>query len=363
MTNPDTTDAATAETGSSARAEEPEGFWGQAGQSVGDVYRGLKQEGVMGLLDPRGMMDRQQAQRDLSDRFQVIPDDFKGERKGNMVTQAEFEATARTFSDIRLSRGDLTLDSSGFDDDSDPDNEQSDAMRAQAQQWEDGVMTNIADIMMTEGGRAQIQRMSRNRMVDDEGNLRRDENGKRLKSHDVTIKPMFRRGTTPAQQHEGNLEPVDMQAIPEDSRWHDFHHLRSDAFRRDSGERGLGNDSTVYFNPVVNLGGLNPDVVLAHELQHARNHTQGSMAHPVDRERQAMGLPIDGSMDHPADEFTENDYREQRNALGLGDRYLPRTTHNVDRLNPPKAEADTDAELEAAWQAHRENVGEHDHHH
>lgn len=51
--------------------------------------------GIGGLLDPSGMLDRQQAQRDLAGRFQVLPDDFVGPRRDNQVSQEEYQRIAR----------------------------------------------------------------------------------------------------------------------------------------------------------------------------------------------------------------------------------------------------------------------------
>jgi hypothetical protein len=341
---PETSDAATARTGEVAVAEEPEGVWDRIGQSVGDFHHGLAQEGASGLLDPSGMMDRQQAQRDLSTRFQVVGDDHEGEPRDNQVTQEEYEQIARTFSDIRLGRGDLTLDSRGFDDDSDPDNDQSDRAYADAQKWEQGVMTNIADMMMTEGGRAQIQRMSDNPMIDDDGNIRRDENGEPLGHHSTTIMPHF------FSENRSEHTSQYLNTIQQETRGGD-----SAVYRTGNGERGLGHDTEIHFNPTM-MQGVSPDVILAHELQHARNFTQGSARRDEDTENQTMGLPTEGG--EPADTFSENDYRQQRNALGLGDRYLPRTAHeSMDPNNPGqpfKAQADSDEELVEAWRAHQE---------
>jgi hypothetical protein len=89
---PDEHDRATAQAGSSLVAAET---------TKDDYLRGVRQEGMAGWQDMEGMLDRQKAQHELSSRFQVIPDDYAGARKANMVTQAEFEKIARTFSDIR----------------------------------------------------------------------------------------------------------------------------------------------------------------------------------------------------------------------------------------------------------------------
>src|SRR5262249_6354453 len=86
-------------------------------------------------------------------------------RTANMVTQAEYERIAHTFSDIRLGRGDLTIDTGMI---ADP---------TQAATYREGSMVAIADMMMTEGGRRQIETLHDNVSRDDAGNARHGVNG------------------------------------------------------------------------------------------------------------------------------------------------------------------------------------------
>lgn len=100
-------------------------------------------EGFSGLLDPEGARDRMAAREELSSRFQIVGDDFEGERAGNQVTQEQYDDIVRQYSDIRLGRSDLQLDTAGLSE------EDAAAFRA-------ATMNDIADIMQTESGRGLI---------------------------------------------------------------------------------------------------------------------------------------------------------------------------------------------------------------
>ena len=67
-------------------------------------------------------------------RFDIVGDDFVGPRQHNQVTQQEFEEIARVYSDIRLGRGDLTMDTSEMPAD-------------QAAAYRQGVMDDIGTMM------------------------------------------------------------------------------------------------------------------------------------------------------------------------------------------------------------------------
>ena len=99
-------------------------------------------------------------------------------------------------------------------------------------------------------------------------------------------------------------------------------------------------------------------------MEHAIHETQGTMATGQlggtgpdqtfqNFERQAVGLtrsdsPSGGHYPGDPDGCTENTYRDERNQLGLGERWLPRTSYST----LPGQAAD-DAALQAAWDAHR----------
>lgn len=337
---PQTGDAATARGESSTHAAQPTSLLGQLGQGLGDLGRGLSQEGLAGVLDPVGMMDRQQAQRDLSDRFQVVPDDFVGPRNHNQVSQAEYEEITRTFSDIRLGRGDLTIDTSEMTD------------PAQAQRYRDGAMSSIADMMMTTSGRAQIGNLSDNVASNDDGTARTNAAGDPIHRH-TTIRALYNDtngdgnwlndGTTEANYRSNNAVATAYGAHGETGATLDT--TGYGTWNRDAatGARGAGFDSTIWWNPNVQAGNCDRgDVILAHEMQHALHETQGTMAAGTysgagpdngrirNYERQAVGIPHTGTH-YPGDPdgCTENTYRSERNQLGLGDNFLQRGDYSA----------------------------------
>ena len=351
-----------------AEAAQPSTMWGQIGQGIGDIGRGLSQEGISGLLDPRGMMDRQQAQRDLASRFQVMPASFVGPTRDNQVSQEEFQKIAHTFSDVRMGRGDLHVDTSSFDGAN---------AKADAARYRTGAMDDIANMMMTSSGRNQINNLSNNVKQDDAGNAQHTG--------------LFGAGTSwfgPEVHHQTNIVPlfganggVDAQG---NTIWndpgaghHDWSTMRTDNGYADavdttnmqrtaSGARGTGTDVNIRFNPEANNiagTGARSDVILAHEMQHTLHETQGTMASGTQTtgpdtgtqnwERQAVGLtrtdrtPTGGHYPGDPDGCTENTYRQQRNDLGLGERWLPREAY----ATLPGQAAD-DATLQAAWARH-----------
>ena len=355
-----TSDAATARGGAPLHHDEPSSWWGRLGQTVGDVGRGIRQEGLRGVVDPSGMLDRQRAQRELSDRFQVMPDNVQGPRASNQVSQAEYQRIAHTFSDVRMGRGDLRLDSSDFSSTAGKDRKA----------WDEGTQANIADMMMTNGGRSQIMGMSNNVTKKDDGSARRSLWGFGPEvHHQTTIKPMFGvQGT----DKDGKPKWMDPGADHRDASTMRYDNATATAqgtgATRDgtTHARGTGADSVISINP-GNIHGLRTDVVLAHEMQHAFNQTQGTNAareslfgsgpdtNIRNSERQAVGLtrsdsPTGGHFPGDGDGCTENTYREQRNELG--DRFLPRTQYAG--ALPGEAPATmSDEELRNIWTAHK----------
>lgn len=364
---PDTHDAATARGGTALAAGETS-LLGSLGQTVGDLTRGVSQEGLGGLLDPTGMMDRQAAQRELSSRFTVVGDDFTGPRGHNQVSQAEYERIAHTFSDIRLGRGDLTVDTSQITD------------PAQARTYRDGAMVSIADMMMTTSGRRQIENLSNNVMRDDAGQARHGVPGQ-----DPTTLPFGLEAMLPETHRHTTIRPLFNDTNGDGNLTNDGHgaadYFNGNAFADAEGAngergaidtsgrgrwsrdattnaRGAGTNSTIWWNPTASVGSCNrADVILAHEMQHAFHETQGTMARGTyvdpsgaspdsgriaNFERQAVGLSRSdtpgGAGHYPGDSdgCTENTYRAERNQLGLGDNFAQRTRYSgtMPGMNP-----------------------------
>ncbi len=332
--------------GSDAIAAQPTSPWGRAGQGVADFFHGVQQEGLGGILDAKGMMDRQQAQRDLANRFQVVPDNFVGPRLPNQVSEKEYEHIAHTYSDIRMGRGDLTINTS----------EQTNPV--EAARYKQQVMNTIADQMMTSSGRNEVERLHNNVLVDDAGKARLDSAGHE-QHHSTQIRALYNSNAQGNPLDTNNDGKVDANDIHDEA--HRFNGnayadatdttKRGDWFRTGrvdahgnpvndaSGQqimdRGKGTDSTIWFNPQVTAGNCNrADVILQHEMAHAVHETQGTMASDAkgqtepgiaNFERQAVGLPNSGHYPGDPDGCTENSYREERNLLG--DRFLPRTNY------------------------------------
>ncbi len=367
---PDTHDGATAAGGTPLVSGETSLF-GRMGQTIGDFGRGLSQEGLGGLLDAGGMMDRQSAQRELSSRFQVVGDDFTGPRNHNQVSEAEYENIARTFSNVRMGRGDLTLDTSAITD------------NAQAQTYRDGAMVSIADMMMTTSGRQQITGLSNNVQRDDAGNARHG-----LPGSDPTTLPFGLESLLPETHRHTTIRPLFNDTNGDGNNTNDGHtsadYFNGNAYAdaegaggergaidtsgrgkwsRDptTGARGLGTNSTIWWNPTADVGDCHrSDVILAHEMQHALHETQGTMASGTftdpagldpdsgsiaNYERQAVGLSRTDTATGAAtgahfpgdpDGCTENTYRSERNQLGLGDNFAQRTNYSgrMPGMNP-----------------------------
>jgi hypothetical protein len=87
------------------------------------------------------LADRELARGELHDRFEIVDGENLGERAHNQVTAEEYERIVATYSDIRLGRGDLTVETSELTD------------PAQRDSFMSGTMDAIGDMMMTSSGR------------------------------------------------------------------------------------------------------------------------------------------------------------------------------------------------------------------
>lgn len=242
---------------------------------VGQLGRGLQEEGIGGLLDPFGAIDRQDAQEELASRFNVVAPGTPGAGDQNTVTEEEFQRIARSYSDIRMGRSDIRLDTGGMDAD------EADEFRART-------MSDIGDILQTNSGRDLID--------------------------DLSVGALDADGETQRITRIGRAADADSASGGGD--W--------DSAREH--KQGFAN----YVPGENHLPGYldaRSDVTLYHELVHAHHSTNNSWARgPVDEddlvgsdrgrsiddaEYQAAGLGT-----HAGNRFTENAYRRDRMALG-----------------------------------------------
>lgn len=306
------------------------------------AMRGLAQEGMTGLDDLSGAVDRQHAQEELANRFSVVPDDFVGPRLPNQVTQSEYQQVAHTYSDIRLGRGDLTIDTSSIDSEA---AQGSYGMTPEA--YRAGAMNDIASMMQTRSGRSEIEALHNNPLVSDAGEARNDFMGFELPQLPFNVdaglgNPIHHHTTmVPLLNATGGVDRTNGYAAPDGSG----------SERDAAGARGAGSDVHIRYNPGVNIGdsrpdmhGTNPwmesfrsDVLLAHEMNHAIQQTQGtgdSTAVQASDDSSSTGVGIDAAyrdadgnplrrIEHQAvgigqssgNEMTENAYRRERRAM------------------------------------------------
>lgn len=291
-----------------------QGVLGNAG--VAEAIRAAGSTGRKPRRDPIAE-DRKKAATELSDRFEVVADDFEGERLSNQVTAAEYEKICATYSDIRLGRGDLTIDASKYTSKKDQD-----AYKA-------GALTDIASLLQTESGRALVYGLHDNA-------TQKDADGNPIHRH-TTLTPLL--------NDDGTVDKTNGYAAPEG--WGGDATVNRDGTLT----AGEGTDVTIAYNPGVNVGeaysdywdanpwlaGFRSDVILMHEGNHALMMTTGmcdprtvqktdNAANTKDplmaqdarsrisrTEHQAVGIGL-----YANDPMTENAYRAERNALAEG---------------------------------------------
>lgn len=259
---------------------QDESSWGQ---TIGDFARGVSQEGLGAILDPRGAVDRQDAQRDLAGHFNVVAAGTPGAGDQNTVTPEQFQQIARTYSDIRTDRHNLGFDLA--------ENSSGGAITdEQRAQFREGAMNDVASMLQTNAGRQHLDNIGAQTNAD--GTQRRTYMGMISDSEFQTQGGVGggRAGGT------GALDP--------------------DASHR---------EGYIYYRPgeAVFAGDPNrtarSDVTLMHELNHAYHSNARTLEPDVDnsgngtsdREDQAMGTHI-----HSGDCCTENAYRRDRAAIG-----------------------------------------------
>jgi hypothetical protein len=266
-------------------------------QTIADYEAGVKQQ-PWAKDDVTGLIDRQLAQRELRAKLNVIGPNHKGPTLPNQITEEELQHYALVYSNVRLGRGDLTIDASTSDD---------------PEQYKRDMMDDIGDIMQTASGRQLIDTLANNTRG-------KDANGW-IHRH-TTLRPMLdEHGDVDATNaNERSLGDINNPAEGYEARFKD-------------GRPGVGTNTLVSINPNMDIQGSRSDVILFHEMVHALADTQGVQAwatveesdrpgdanvakdaakHKPRTEHQAAGL---GKFAN--DPITENAYRRERRALAL----------------------------------------------
>ncbi|MGN6104042.1 MAG: M91 family zinc metallopeptidase [Kofleriaceae bacterium] len=269
------------------------------GQFLGDLGHGLSQEGLSGLLDPAGMIDRQRAQRELADRFQVVRPGAATTAE-NQVTQEQFQEIARTYSDIRRDRTDIHFNTEGLED-------------AEAAAFRTGSMNDLASILQTSGGRTLIDRLAH-----------------QPSDRTTTLSPLFHQNAAGDYDASLGRDNGNGYAAPDGDGSH--------AYRNTDGTAGVGVDSRVRMNPGQSIAPADADltqdrwlpwrsdVLLYHELVHSMDQTYGTMD-PTQAGADGDGVAYDQNVDrsehraaglgvYAREPVSENAYRTARRAIG-----------------------------------------------
>jgi Domain of unknown function (DUF4157)/Effector protein len=293
------------------------------------ALEGLREEGLNGADDLSGVMDRQAAQNELLDKFDIVPDEFSGPRAPNAVSLEEFRHTARMFSDIRLGRGDLKIDGSELRNTANRNQ-----MGLNEEMFKRATMNDLAAVLQTEAGREEISVLQNNVSHDPTTGAETHRNS--------TIKPLLDRNPGAANSRVADS---------------DFGHTEERFYDESEGRPGKGVNTDVRYRPgegfsmhpeVNEWEPFRSDVILFHELRHNVDSTRGRMnilgvdkkdakvplrdengvpdpkifswdhdivmdarAHARESEHEAIGLGK-----HADAGMTENDYRRERNAIG-----------------------------------------------
>ena len=269
--------------------EEKESLLQQIGHSVVDFASGVQHEGLSGLRDFDGMMDRADARRDLAHRFQVINDPRK-RRLPNQVSHGQYDKIARTYSDIRRGRTDITLDDDKH-------------FRANA-------LDDIADLMQTRSGRALVDRTA----------YHSKDRKTKLEPHlDVHGRPDPTNATTELGPDPRGSDVV-IRANPNMDAGGGDVRIRSDVVLFHELVHGMhGADGTLDFELVqpwdAMLNEARKGNPRASELANDP-HMARDAKYEIGRwEHQAAGLGL-----HADDPITENAYRRERNDVALSGR-------------------------------------------
>jgi hypothetical protein len=266
-------------------------------QSIGDLGRGVQQEGLSALLDPMGIIDRQDAQRDLASRFDVggLGAGVGDGDQQNDVTSEEFQEIAKLYSDIRRGKTSLQVGPSGMQ------GAQTEGALwtekalddKESRQFQERTMEDIADILQTTSGRGLVGELANN------------------KETTVISKAVDALGKTDtAGAAGGNYEYLNDKGRELG---------REGKVKYAAGETNLGD----------NGGEYRSDVTLFHELTHAYHGLNRSTAfggvYDVPEQDQEIGAneyQAVGLQAYAGNKYTENAYRRDRAALTSGNRTL-----------------------------------------
>ncbi len=260
--------------------------WSAMFQGIGDLGRGVQQEGLSALLDPSGIIDRQDAQRDLASRFDVggLGAGVGEGDQQNDVTSEEFQEIAKLYSDIRRGKTSLKVDGGGMDGDW---NEKGlDAK--ESKQFQERTMEDIGDLLQTTSGRGLVGELAKNKET-------------------TTI--------AKSMNAAGRADTDNASAIP---------------FSYDDGSKEAYVKYVAGEGHRPGDGDHRSDVTLFHELTHAYTMLNGTVApieatvqdagtdHGVElMEYQAAGLGA-----YAGNQYSENAYRRDRASLTTGNRTL-----------------------------------------
>lgn len=260
------------------------GFWSRHFPSIFGPEEAPK-VAETGIGEAAARIDRAMAAEELRDRFQVGEGDAPGRAR---VSQAEYDEIVALYSDIRLGRTQLRLDTQGLTEE-------------EAAAFRGGAMKDIAALLQTPSGRALLGELAH-------GN----------KGHTTTLGRST--GDPNAEVSLPGLDPNDI-----DDRWKLHHALHG----------GGGADSRVNYAPGQSVhtdhdGEIRSDIALYHELTHAWHNGQGQNAEGAvsGKGGTAVGLEELETVGLGRWEklpYTENRYRAERAAVG--EQIAPRATY------------------------------------
>jgi hypothetical protein len=304
------------------------------------VSAAADQEGILNTItDLSGAVDRQRAQAELANRFTVHNDatPIPEGAAGNVVSQEEFQRIARTYSDIRLGRGDLTIDTSSIHSDS-----AASSYGMTEDQYRERAMNDIASLMQTRSGRSEVMQLSNNPLVDDAGNTRHSLLGFELPQMPLDLDGVI--GSDPVHHHT-TIQPLLNADGTADNTNGYARATGGDAKNRNAdGSRGAGSDSVMSYNPGATIAPANrdpsqdpwlpwrSDVLLAHELRHSLDHTQGTFDSSIVQASDGVAYDADGHLkrgehaasglgiyaDPAVNPISENRYRAERREIAAG---------------------------------------------